>query len=54
MKDVALHCGDCLNVLRTVDTESVDLFYIDPPFFTQKIHALTTRDGNTRYSFKDL
>jgi len=34
--------------------ESVDLFYIDPPFFTRKVHALSTRDGSTRYSFKDL
>lgn len=54
MKDVELHCGDCLSVLRTVDAESVDLFYVDPPFFTQKVHALTTRDGSARYSFKDL
>ena len=49
-----LHHGDCLAVLQTIDTASVDLFYIDPPFFTQKIHTLSTRDGNTRYSFKDL
>jgi site-specific DNA-methyltransferase (adenine-specific) len=49
-----LRFGDCLTVLKDIETASVDLFYIDPPFFTQKIHALTTRDGSTRYSFKDL
>ena len=54
MNDSELYLGDCLERLRKLETGSVDLFYIDPPFFTQKIHALTTRDGNTRYSFRDL
>jgi site-specific DNA-methyltransferase (adenine-specific) len=49
-----LHHGDCLEKLKTLETGSVDLFYIDPPFFTQKVHALTTRDGSVRYSFKDI
>lgn len=49
-----LYQGDCLPVLQTLEAECVDLFYIDPPFFTQKVHALSTRDGNTRYSFRDL
>lgn len=49
-----LRFGDCFTVLKTLETGSVDLFYIDPPFFTQKVHALTTRDGSARYSFKDL
>lgn len=46
--------GDCFTVLKTLESGSADLFYIDPPFFTQKVHALTTRDGSARYSFKDL
>jgi len=50
----ALHLGDCLTILKTIETESVDLIYLDPPFFTQKIHMLATRDGNKRYSFRDL
>lgn len=54
MKDVELHCGDCLSVLQRLEARSVDLFYVDPPFFTQKVHALTTRDGNAHYSFRDL
>jgi site-specific DNA-methyltransferase (adenine-specific) len=49
-----LRAGDCLDVLRQIETGSADLIYVDPPFFTQKIHALSTRDGSTRYSFKDL
>ena len=50
----ALHLGDCLTVLKTLESKSVDLFYVDPPFFTRKTHSLTTRDGGSRYSFKDL
>jgi site-specific DNA-methyltransferase (adenine-specific) len=50
----SLRLGDCLPILKTFENGSVDVFYIDPPFFTQKVHALTTRDGSTRYSFKDL
>lgn len=34
MNDVFL--GDCLEVLSTMESESVDLIYIDPPFFRQK------------------
>ncbi len=41
-------------MLKTLETGSVDLFYIDPPFFTQKVHAMSTRDGSARYSFRDL
>jgi len=29
-------CGDNLDILKTLESESVDLCYIDPPFFTQK------------------
>jgi site-specific DNA-methyltransferase (adenine-specific) len=50
----SLCLGDCLQVLESLENGTVDLFYIDPPFFTQKVHALTTRDGSMRYSFKDL
>lgn len=49
-----LYLGDCLSILQTFETGSADLIYVDPPFLTQKIHALTTRDGSARYSFKDI
>jgi DNA modification methylase len=32
----SLYLGDCLHVLDRIDDESVDLIYIDPPFFTQR------------------
>lgn len=29
-------CGDCLDVLKTIDAESIDLIYLDPPFSSDK------------------
>ncbi len=49
----AVKLGDCLEVARGIDSESVDLVYVDPPFFTQKTHTLTTRDRKTRFHFSD-
>lgn len=46
--------GDCLEVMAEMLPESVDLVYADPPFFTQKVHGMETRDGSTRYSFSDI
>src|SRR5579864_1887065 len=54
MNATTLHKGDCLEVLRALKSGSVDLFYLDPPFFTQRMHVLTTRDAKSRYSFKDI
>ena len=48
------YIGDCLDILRTITSESVDLIYIDPPFFTQKIHRLITRDGSATFSLRDI
>jgi site-specific DNA-methyltransferase (adenine-specific) len=33
---------------------SVDLAYLDPPFFTQKVHRLVPRDRSQEFSFEDL
>jgi len=32
--------GDCREVLTHFPGDSVDLIYLDPPFFTQKKHSL--------------
>ena len=45
--------GDCLNELKKIETNSVDLVYLDPPFFTQKKQSLKTRDASKEYSFND-
>ncbi|AFY83435.1 DNA-methyltransferase [Oscillatoria acuminata] len=46
--------GDCLNLLEQIPDESVNAIYLDPPFFTEKIHKLKTRDGSKEFSFDDL
>ena len=30
-----LYCGDCKHILRKIPDESIDLIYLDPPFFSQ-------------------
>lgn len=45
--------GDCVEKLKDIKAESVDLVYFDPPFFTQKKHALTNRDNSKTYQFDD-
>jgi site-specific DNA-methyltransferase (adenine-specific) len=45
--------GDCKSELKKIDNESVDLIYLDPPFFTQKKQSLKTRDNSKEYAFDD-
>ena len=45
--------GDCLDILKDIATESVDMIYLDPPFFTQRIHSQKTRNNDMEYSFRD-
>jgi site-specific DNA-methyltransferase (adenine-specific) len=44
--------GDCLEILRDMPPQQVDLVYLDPPFFTQKTQSLKSRDLQ-EYSFED-
>ncbi len=46
--------GDCLNVLSDFEDQTVDLIYLDPPFFTNKIHKLKTRDRSKEFSYSDI
>lgn len=45
--------GDCLDELKKLDEESIDLIYLDPPFFTQTVQKSKTRDNEQEYSFDD-
>ena len=45
--------NDCLTALRTLPSASVDMVYLDPPFFSQKRHTLSDRQGKT-YEFSDV
>jgi len=46
--------GDCLEILPTFKDESVDLIYLDPPFFTNTVQKLKTRDGSKEFSYSDI
>lgn len=46
--------GDCLKVLSTFDSETIDLIYLDPPFFTNNIQKLKTRDGSKEFLYDDI
>lgn len=48
-----IYQGDCRRKLSELDSNSVDLIYFDPPFFTQKKHSLVTRDESKKYEFND-
>ena len=45
--------GNCLEKLKEIDANLVDLIYFDPPFFTQKKHSLSNRTNSKTYEFKD-
>ncbi len=45
--------GDCLDVMQTLDSGSIDLIYLDPPFFSEKKHILKNKDGSREFSFDD-
>jgi site-specific DNA-methyltransferase (adenine-specific) len=46
--------GDCLPLMRGLESASIDLVYLDPPFFTNKVHRLSTRDRAMTFRFDDL
>lgn len=46
--------GDCLALLPAIGDASIQLIYLDPPFYTQKEHTLRPRDNSTEYSFEDF
>lgn len=46
--------GDCLVAMKSIQDKSIDMIYLDPPFFTQKKHKLTSRDRSQEYSFNDI
>lgn len=46
--------GDCLEIVQDLDADSINLIYLDPPFFTQKTHRLCTKDRTQEFSFDDL
>ncbi|MEK7264447.1 MAG: site-specific DNA-methyltransferase, partial [Bacteroidota bacterium] len=51
-----LYLGDCLNVLRDIPNDSVDLIYIDPPFNSKRDYNIFFDDKeiqSQRIAFED-
>lgn len=46
--------GDCLEKMKLIEGESIDLIYLDPPFFTEKKHTLKNRERTKEFSFDDI
>ena len=45
--------GDCRKKLKEISDCSIDIVYLDPPFFTQKMHSLKNKDNSIEYKFDD-
>jgi DNA modification methylase len=45
--------GDNLDILKTLETESVDLIYLDPPFFSERNYEVIWGDEGEVRSFQD-
>jgi len=48
-----LYCGDCLTILDIVPDASVDLIYIDPPFYSQRVYETIWGEEAERFAFED-
>jgi DNA modification methylase len=49
-----LFFGDCLHVMRQLPSNSIDLIYIDPPFFSGRNYNVIFGDKNEVRSFSDI
>ncbi|HVA47651.1 MAG TPA: DNA methyltransferase [Pirellulales bacterium] len=52
--DIDVLLGDCLPILQGMQSDAVRMVYLDPPFFTNKVHRLSPRDRSREFSFEDL
>jgi site-specific DNA-adenine methylase len=56
MKENTIYCGDSGRVLsNTIEfpDESIDLIYLDPPFFSNKTYEVIWGDGYEMRAFED-
>ena len=40
---------DCLNILKQIPAETIDMVYLDPPFYTQRKHSLSSAKIGTAH-----
>ncbi len=48
-----LYRGDCLSLLDRIPDNSVDLVYIDPPFYSQRYYETIWGEDAERFAFED-
>lgn len=57
METNAIYCGDCKDILKKIPDNSIDLIYLDPPFFSQKHYenfwVKGKGDHDTKMGFSD-
>ncbi|MBK9423157.1 MAG: site-specific DNA-methyltransferase [Bacteroidetes bacterium] len=53
METNKIYHGNCVEKLKEIEANKVDLIYFDPPFFTQRKHSLTNKDNSKTYEFDD-
>lgn len=53
METNKIYHGNCVDKLKEIESNKVDLIYFDPPFFTQRKHSLTNKDNSKTYEFDD-
>jgi len=46
--------GDCFDRLSEIPEKSVDLIYLDPPFFTGRVFSGISKNALNKYSFSDI
>jgi len=51
--NVIIH-GDCLEEMQKIEKNSIDLIYLDPPFFTQTTHSLKNKKSTKTFTFSDI
>lgn len=52
-KDNYLYLGDNLEVMKSLPSESIDLIYGDPPYFSQRNYSTTSKTDNVKRTFTD-
>jgi DNA modification methylase len=52
-KTNSIYCGDCKDVLSHFPDKSVDLIYVDPPFFSNRNYEVIWGDGYELRAFED-
>lgn len=45
--------GDCIDKMQLIEKSSINLIYLDPPFFTERKHTLKSKDRTKEFSFDD-